>query len=160
MKFIAVGLLLGFMSGWSYASTSGVIPHTFTPSATIFGQVSDSIEIRANQRTFITLYSVEERAFRPLNIPFDVASLDGLALDYRLTLPIFAHACEVNGVSTALAGVKVVLDGKVWPSEGVVFNGALNSHSIQLTYPEITQKVGVSQYCYGTVGVLAEVVSL
>lgn len=144
------------------AHSSNVLSHRFLPEITIFNDsASEAIEIQAAQLDFIAPYSHKEQSFSELTIPFDVVSLSGVAVDYRLSLPISMHFCESNtGDATSLSGVTVKLDSKTWPSPSdVPFHSVRGKHFMTISYPTITQ-LDVNQLCYGTVGVQVEIATL
>lgn len=140
----------------SYASATDVKSHTFLPFVVIAGSSTDAIEIRTKQQIFTATYSVERQSFLPLSIPFEVVSLNGEPLNYRLTLPISIHQCEETG----LFGVDVTLGGEHWPALGRVFNGSLNEHQMDLTFERVLQVEGVKQDCFGSLSVQVEVETL
>ncbi|MBE8574173.1 hypothetical protein [Vibrio sp. OPT18] len=128
----------------------------FIPQVTIDGNTSDAIKIQAKESLFLTVYSVEEQRFQPLSIPFDVVSLSGSDLPYRLTLPTSIHECEISGE----VGVEVKLNNAEWSQEGSEFNGAFDSHVMNLVYESVPQQEDISQSCFGTLKVQVEVVGL
>ncbi|RZP84930.1 hypothetical protein [Vibrio vulnificus] len=157
---VSGGMLLLLMV--ESAHSSNVISHTFAPQITLFNDsVSESIEIQAPQLSFVTPYSHKEQSFSQLTVPFDVVSLSGAAVDYRLSLPISMHFCESSGAeATPLNGVSVKLDNQTWPSlEDAPFHSARGKHFMTISYPMITQSE-VNQFCYGTLGVQVENVTL
>lgn len=159
--YIVSGGMLFLLMAESVQS-SNVISHTFTPQITLFNDsASESIEIQAPQLSFMTPYSHKEQSFSKLTIPFDVVSLSGVAVDYRLSLPISMHFCESNDAEvTSLNGVTVKLDNQTWPSlEDTPFHSARGKHFMTISYPTIMQSE-VNQLCYGTLGVQVENVTL
>ncbi|YCO02439.1 hypothetical protein ACB087_10125 (plasmid) [Vibrio sp. VNB-15] len=132
---------------------------TLTPYVTIFGASSDAIKIQAKENTFSVRYSVEEQAFLPLDIPFDVVSLSGDVLNYRLTLPFQSAVCLHEGVAREIKNPSIRLDGAVWPEAGLPFNGSLNTHTMRFSFPVVEQK-NTMQECYGVLGVRVEVMTL
>ncbi|WP_045409904.1 hypothetical protein [Vibrio jasicida] len=143
--------------GNAFASDAEI--RILAPYVTIFGVTSDAIEIQAKNTTFRVSYSVDDQAFLPLDIPFDVVSTSGSPLDYRLTLPIHSTVCRFEGEERQVENPTVRLDGEVWPEGGALFNGALKSHVMRFSFPVITQK-NTHQECYGVVGVRVEVATI
>ncbi|MDK9782317.1 hypothetical protein KIT90_13090 [Vibrio sp. B172a] len=161
------GVLIAFgITNSAFASDKH--QHVFSPYIHIINNISpsDAIEIRASEKSFIIPYLDKNEAFAPLSMPFEVISLKGSNIDYKLTLPLVQNFCEIGGITNKFSGVKLFLDGKPWAWSGSTSPGhegyqystsASQSHTMQLTYPKI-KKARESQLCYGTLGVQVEIV--
>ncbi len=147
------GLLLFFSPFLCFASD--VISRTFLPSVEILGGSAEAVEIRSKQQIYSAFYDEGAQSFYPLNINFDIISVYGDELDYRLTLPLSVHECESNELE-----VSVALDHKLWPAEGLEFYGKDNEHQMTLSFSPVPQLEVNAQSCFGTLIVQVEAVRL
>lgn len=129
--------------------------HIFSPSVTIFGSTSNSVEIQSDQYNFFIPYSIEKKTFTELNIPFRVVSLDNSNINYKLSLVFQQHFCMRDNKESSIDNVAIQLDKKPFLPEGHPHFAVEKKHIMTLIFPEIlAQKT--SQQCQGTLGIQVE----
>ena len=150
MKFlyIAGGLAFALASDLVFCAS---ISYTFSPFVVIEGNKTDLIEIYADKQIFTTLYSSQKKAFKSLNIPFDIVSTSGKDLGYRLSLIESTHTCDGQDYN-----VDVTLNGAEWPEDGRQFSGSSDKHQMTLTFARIEQSKVATKKCFGTLRVQVE----
>lgn len=149
------------------SSAIATVERTLTPHVSIFNQSnSGSIEITAPETQFVIPYSIQNETFLPLDINFNVISLNDTSIDYRLTLPVSQHYCSVDNQDSVLTLKQITIDGTPIASsssslpghEGIVETDIIKKkHVLTVTYPEISRGSS-SIFCYGTLGIQAEVI--
>ena len=158
------GFCFYFLSVGAFAT---VIETPFYPQVTILKNApSDTIEIKAKQTNFVTLYSPSAGSFRPFDVPFTVRSVNGTALNYLIKLQSSQHYCRNKGGSdkALLNVVSTTLDGDAFSPfdsglpghEGLPVTGAESEHVMRVMFSSIPQQ-SVAQECYGTFILIAEV---
>ena len=154
----------------SFGVLASIIESSFFPQVTIVKNApSDTIEIKAKQTDFVALYMDSIGTFKPFDIPFTVRSVDGSILKYAIKLQSSQHYCRnEGGVDNALLNVvSTTLDGKAFPpfdsglpgSEGLSISGKKSEHVMHVLFSSIPQQ-SVTQICYGTFVLIAEVAEL
>ncbi len=118
----------------------------FNPFAVISGETYNSINIWVDKELYVAEYSPQIQSFSPITIPFYVETTDGIATDYRLTLPTSTHKCNDDDELV----VSVTLDGNEWPDSGLSFNGFSDQYDMEVTFSEVIQDASVNQDCFGT----------
>lgn len=171
LRLLSMLCFLSLSLSLSFGVLAAVIEQSFYPQVSIIKNLhSDTIEIKTNQSEFIALYSVFLGSFQPFKIHFTVRSVGELALDYRIKLQESQHYCRNEGeVDVVLSGVvSTTLDGLVFStidsgspgSEGLLVSGSTeSSHDLQVLFSSLPQKQ-ITQECYGTFILIAEVTSL
>ncbi len=144
---------------------AAVVDKTFEPRVTIFkGTAGEAIEIVADKTDFLASYRPSLETFSSLHIPFRVRSVMGVGINYRMSLALSQHVCWVEGAAQPAPwdGVALSVDGESFtatlPVE-VLESVVEKSHVLSVDYPKRPQ-MDELQSCYGTIGVVAEMVEL
>ncbi|EDP60463.1 hypothetical protein [Vibrio sp. AND4] len=148
LLYIGVGLAFALASDLVFCAS---IDHYFRPYVVIEGSQTDLIEIHADQQIFTTLYSSQKKAFKSLNIPFDIVSTSGKDVGYRLSLIESTHTCDGQDYN-----VDVTLNGSEWPEDGLQFSGSSDKYQMTLTFARLEQSKVATKKCFGTLRVQVE----
>lgn len=157
MKYKALqGLLLGILVFSN--ELSAAVVHVFTPSVVIEDNTYNAIEIYAPQSMFEVSYSLFDQSFSPLNIQFEVVSVKGNTVDYRLS-PVMASAVCTFEDRDEQIKLEYKLNNQDWPESGLQFTGIRDSHLLNVKFPRVEQRVN-SVPCDGQIGVQVELITL
>ncbi|WP_404973627.1 hypothetical protein [Vibrio campbellii] len=157
MKYKAKLLTMIGVILYSHQSLAAVV-HEFRPSVTIEDTSGEALEIYASQTMFEVPYSFISQSFMPLSIPFEVVSVKGNAVDYRLSA-VSASAVCLNEETEENIKVEYRLDSQEWPASGLQYNGIRNAHVLDVAFPMMEQG-SKSIQCEGQIGVQVELMTL
>ncbi len=138
-----------------------VAEHTLNPFVTIFKSESgENVEILAAKTDFFAVYNISLGSFIPLQIPFQVRSVYGNAIEYNISLSFSQHFCQsdVDSPFYVWDGISLLLDNTPFNEDSTVnvYGAVYHSHILGVNFPKIKQTDKI-QHCSGTIGLVAGV---
>lgn len=140
----------------AFATNAWAAPLERNLSVSVFitaNQGSSGLEIVVDKYTYQAMYDVSTKTFAPLNIPFNVRSIDGQNISYDLFMSHLGGQCDNQALSLTVTAMQggdpILLDEKHR------FAGIDNKHGVVISFPEIPQS-DLTQLCEGHIGVIAE----